>query len=155
MSLFTNRKRNFFWISFLFLSTPLYANPYDWKVNRVLDGDTVEVAVNFLPEELKPVLHLRILGVDTPEKGRLAKCHLEESLSLRAKLFTEQEISHAKKVQIEIKSWDKYGGRILGDVLIDGAPLSKKLIAGGYAKSYTGQGAKTDWCHKVKRWWWQ
>lgn len=130
----------------LSVSTPAYGNLYDWPVTRVIDGDTVEVAVDFLPVELKPFLHVRILGVDTPEKGPRAKCHLEESLSLRAKLFTTQEISHAKKVQILVKSWDKYGGRILGDVIIDGKPLSKELIKNGYAKPYNGHGAKFAWC---------
>lgn len=128
------------------------ANPYDFPINRVLDGDTVEIKVDFLPKELKPVLHVRVLGVDTPEKGRLAKCHLEESMSLRAKLFTEQTISHAQKVQIEIKAWDKYGGRVLGDVLVDNERLSRKLIDKGYAKEYHGQGKKFNWCRK---WFWQ
>lgn len=127
------------------------ANPYNWKVLRVLDGDTVEVEAKFLPPELKPVLHLRVLGVDTPEKGRLAKCHIEESMSLRAKLFTEQTISNAKVVQIEIKDWDKYGGRILGDVLVDGKRLSELLIEKQYAKPYTGKGDKFNWCGQ-KRW---
>ena len=42
---------------------------YDWKVTRVLDGDTVEVQVDFLPKELGDRLLVRIWGVDTPEKG--------------------------------------------------------------------------------------
>lgn len=137
----------------LSVSTPAYGNLYDWPVTRVIDGDTVEVAVDFLPVELKPFLHVRILGVDTPEKGPRAKCHLEESLSLRAKLFTTQEISHAKKVQILVKSWDKYGGRILGDVIIDGKPLSKELIKNGYAKPYYGKGKKFNWCGWAWRFW--
>lgn len=137
----------------LSVSTPAYGNLYDWSVTRVIDGDTVEVAVDFLPVELKPFLHVRILGVDTPEKGPRAKCHLEESLSLRAKLFTTQEISHAKKVQILVKSWDKYGGRILGDVIIDGKPLSKELIKNGYAKPYYGKGKKFNWCGWAWRFW--
>lgn len=137
----------------LSVSTPAYGNLYDWPVTRVIDGDTVEVAVDFLPVELKPFLHVRILGVDTPEKGPRAKCHLEESLSLRAKLFTTQEISHAKKVQILVKSWDKYGSRILGDVIIDGKPLSKELIKNGYAKPYYGKGKKFNWCGWAWRFW--
>jgi endonuclease YncB( thermonuclease family) len=40
----------------------------------------------------------------------------------------------------------KYGGRVLGDVIIDGEPLSKKLIASGYAIPYDG-GTKKSWCH--------
>ena len=125
---------------------------YSYEVIRVLDGDTVAIKADFLPKELKKVLFVRIFGVDTPEKGRLAKCHTEESLSLRAKLFTTQEITHAKDVKIWIKGWDKYGGRILGDVIVDGKSLAGKLIKNGYARPYNGHGRKTNWCRK---WFWQ
>ena len=52
--------------SLTFLSSAA-ANPYDYRVIRVLDGDTVEFDAPFLPKELKQVLKLRIEGVDTPE----------------------------------------------------------------------------------------
>jgi micrococcal nuclease len=120
-------------------------NLYDYKVLRTIDGDTVEFAANFLPEPLKPKLSLRILGIDTPEKGPRAQCSDENMKSLKAKLFTEQEINNAKDVKIFIKEWDKYGGRVLGDVILDGKPLSQKLIESGYAVAYDG-GKKGDWC---------
>lgn len=122
------------------------SKPRDYTITRIIDGDTVEFKAPFLIEELGQFLKLRILGVDTPEKGKNAKCDKEEQMSLRAKLFTEQQISNGKKIQIEIKKWDKYGGRVLGDVLIDGKSLSKMLIDNKYAVSYNGRGAKNDWC---------
>lgn len=122
------------------------AKPRDYPVTRVVDGDTVEFKAPFLIEELGTTLKLRVLGVDTPEKGKAAKCDKEEQMSLRAKLFTEQQISNGKKIQVEIKKWDKYGGRVLGDVLIDGKSLSKMLIDNKYAVAYNGKGAKNDWC---------
>jgi len=122
------------------------AKSRDYIITRVIDGDTVEFKAPFLIEELGQFLKLRILGVDTPEKGKNAKCDKEEQMSLRAKLFTEQQISNGKKVQIEIKKWDKYGGRVLGDVIIDGKSLSKMLIDNKYAVIYNGQGVKNDWC---------
>lgn len=127
-------------------TTSLFANPYDYKILRVIDGDTVEIEAPFLPIELKQVLKIRILGVDTPEKGKFARCKQENMMSLQAKLFTEQEISNAKKVQVEIKSWDKYGGRILGDLILDGELLSKRLITNGYAIEYHGEKKTKDWC---------
>ena len=122
------------------------ANPYDYPITRIIDGDTVEFKVDFLPKEFKPYLSLRILGVDTPEKIPRAQCMEENMKSLNAKLFTEQEISNATKKQIIINSWDKYGGRVLGDVILDGVLLSKKLIDKGYAVPYNG-GTKKSWCH--------
>jgi endonuclease YncB( thermonuclease family) len=118
----------------------------DYKVIRVVDGDTVEFEAPFLIPELGHSLKLRVLGVDTPEKGRAAKCNKEEQKSLQAKLFTEQQISNGKKVVVYIKSWDKYGGRVLGDVIIDGKPLSTMLLESKYAVPYNGKGAKNDWC---------
>jgi len=41
--------------------------------------------------------------------------------------------------------WDKFGGRVLGDVLIDGQSLTKMLIEKGYAREYYGD-AKESWC---------
>ena len=55
------------------IPTTTLANPYDWKVTRVLDGDTVEFEAKFLPPELGDKLKIRVLGVDTPEKAPRAK----------------------------------------------------------------------------------
>ena len=89
---------------------------------------------------------MRIHGVDTPEKGKRARCDYEDKLSQQAKLFVELELRNAKNVLVQLKTWDKYGGRVLGDIIIDGIPLSKKLIAQNYAVSYFGKGKKKDWC---------
>jgi endonuclease YncB( thermonuclease family) len=122
------------------------AKPREFTITRVIDGDTVEFKAPFLIEELGQFLKLRVLGVDTPEKGKNAKCDKEEQMSLRAKLFVEQQISNGKKILVDIKKWDKYGGRVLGDILIDGKTLSSMLIEQKYAVSYNGKGQKNDWC---------
>lgn len=121
------------------------ANPYDYRVIRVLDGDTVEFDAPFLPKELKQVLKLRIEGVDTPEKGRMAKCDRERDLAERATRFTQQRVASAKKHQIVIVGWDKYGGRVIGDLLIDGQSLKKMLLDSKNAMPYDG-GKKASWC---------
>jgi endonuclease YncB( thermonuclease family) len=38
--------------------------------------------------------------------------------------------------------WDKYGGRVLGDVILNGQSLRQMLIVNGYAREYYGE-AKT------------
>lgn len=119
------------------------------KVLRVIDGDTVEVEADYLPPQLGKKLLIRIVGVDTPEKGFRAKCSRENLLSLKAKLFTEEKIKNAKSIDIKIKSWDKYGGRVLGDVIIDGQLLSALLINSKFAIPYNGEKKTHDWCkHK-------
>lgn len=129
----------------LTVATTAVANPYPWKVTRAVDGDTVEVQVDWLPVELGDKLKIRIFGVDTPEKGARAKCPAEAMLGGRASEFTKKFIK-GKKVLVEIKEWDKFGGRVLGDVNVDGKSLRAELIKNGYAREYFGD-AKKSWCN--------
>lgn len=118
---------------------------YDWKVTRIIDGDTVEIEAPYLPKPLKPVLSIRVYGVDTPEKGWRGKCDAEKELGAAATKFTTNLIDEAKTIQVELMQWDKFGGRVLGDIIIDGASLTALLIANGYAREYHGE-AKKSWC---------
>ena len=42
--------------------------------------------------------------------------------------------------------WDKFGGRVLGDILINGQSLRAALIANSFAREYYGD-AKQSWCN--------
>jgi len=129
----------------LLLPTLAQAEVYDYPVTRVKDGDTVEFQAAFLPAPLKPVLALRVLGVDTPEKAPRAHCDVEAQRGLQATEFTKKAVASAKTVQIELADWDKFGGRVLGDVILDGQRLSKMLIDKQLARPYHGE-AKKSWC---------
>jgi endonuclease YncB( thermonuclease family) len=118
---------------------------YDVVLTRVIDGDTVAFQANWLPEPLKKELSIRVFGVDTPEKSFRAKCPSEAARGEAASAFTKQMINAATKRQIVMMDWDKYGGRVLGDVLLDGKSLRQQLIANGFAREYYGE-AKTSWC---------
>jgi endonuclease YncB( thermonuclease family) len=134
-------------LSFLLLfSVTSFANPYDFKITRVLDGDTVEFEAKFLPPPLKPVLRLRVLGVDTPEKGHRAQCPKENELGLKATELTKELVLKSTTRQIIIKEWDKFGGRVLGDLILDGVSLRDSLIKAGLAREYYGE-AKQSWCN--------
>lgn len=129
----------------LLISTVTHAEIYDYPITRVIDGDTVEFKAPFLPAPLKPVLSVRVFGVDTPEKGVRAKCPEEAVLGAAATKFTKQLVMNSKKKQVSLIKWDKYGGRVLGDVLLDGKSLSEELIKQGYARPYFGE-KKASWC---------
>lgn len=129
----------------LTFTTVAVANPYPWKVTRAVDGDTVEIQVTWLPTELGDKLKIRVYGVDTPEKGARAKCQAEADKGAAASEFTKKFIK-GKKVLVEIKEWDKFGGRVLGDVNVDGKSLRAELIKNGYAREYFGDAKKT-WCN--------
>jgi endonuclease YncB( thermonuclease family) len=51
-----------------------------------------------------------------------------------------------KKYRLPSPTWDKFGGRVLGDVLVDGKSLRVALIQNGYAREYYGL-AKESWCN--------
>jgi endonuclease YncB( thermonuclease family) len=118
---------------------------YNYKIIRVIDGDTVVIATPFLPAPLKPELSLRIFGVDTPEKSFRAECDSEREAANKAAEFTKQQLASAKKIKILLMDWDKYGGRVLGDVIYDGKSLRTELIKNDLAREYFGD-KKKSWC---------
>ena len=118
---------------------------YDAKFTRLIDGDTVAFRADFLPAPLKPELLLRVYGVDTPEKGWRGQCDKEKQLGDAASEFTKNAIKNTTKHQIVLYKWDKFGGRVLGDILLDGQSLRAALIANGFAREYYGD-AKQSWC---------
>ena len=72
--------------SVVFSCEEITGSEYDFKITRVIDGDTVAFQADFLP-----------------------------------------------------------GGRVIGDVILDGKSLSKQLLEKDFAKIYCG-GKKESWC---------
>jgi endonuclease YncB( thermonuclease family) len=119
---------------------------YDANITRVIDGDTVAFEAAWLPDPLKKELSIRVFGVDTPEKGHRAQCPQEDARGQAASKFTKDMIAASQKRQVVLMDWDKYGGRVLGDVILNGQSLRMMLISKGYAREYYGE-AKTSWCN--------
>ena len=119
---------------------------YDAKIVRVNDGDTVVIAAPFLPAPLKPELAVRIYGVDTPEKGHRAQCPSEAQRGEAASAFTKNAVASTQKHQVVLYGWDKFGGRVLGDMILNGVSLRAELIKNGFAREYFGE-AKQSWCN--------
>jgi endonuclease YncB( thermonuclease family) len=119
---------------------------YDAKFILVSDGDTIVISAPFLPAPLKPELAVRIYGVDTPEKGFRAQCPQEDQRAQAASAWTTQLIKSAPKHQVILYKWDKFGGRVIGDIIVNGQSVRRGLIANGFAREYYGE-AKTSWCN--------
>ena len=119
---------------------------YDAKIVRVNDGDTVVIAAPYLPAPLKPELAVRIYGVDTPEKGFRAQCPSEDQRGQAATAFTKNAVTTTQKHQVVLYGWDKFGGRVLGDIILNGVSLRAELIKNGFAREYFGE-AKQSWCN--------
>jgi endonuclease YncB( thermonuclease family) len=119
---------------------------YDAKIIRVSDGDTIVISAPYLPAPLKPELAVRVYGVDTPEKGHRAQCATEAAAAERASKWTQQLVTTGKKHQVILYKWDKFGGRVIGDIVVDGQSVRRGLIANGHAREYYGD-AKVSWCN--------
>lgn len=126
----------------ILLSWQVRAEKIPCKITRIIDGDTVaiEETLHGLP------LSIRILGIDTAEKGKKAKCQKEAKLGAMATEFTTKTIKHAKKITCEFVKHDKYGGRLLGNIYIDGLSLADSLIKAKLAREYHGE-KKQSWCN--------
>jgi endonuclease YncB( thermonuclease family) len=125
---------------------PKNSATYDAQIVRVTDGDTIVIAAPFLPAPLKPELAVRVFGVDTPEKGHRAQCPQEDARGQAASEFTKNAVKNTKRHQVILYSWDKFGGRVLGDMILDGISLRAELIRNGFAREYYGE-AKQSWCN--------
>ena len=119
---------------------------YDAQIIRISDGDTVVISAPFLPAPLKPELAVRIYGVDTPEKGFRGQCESEKQRGEAASQFTKQAVSTSTQRQVVLYGWDKFGGRVLGDIILNGQSLRTMLITNGFAREYYGD-AKQSWCN--------
>ena len=144
--------KNFIALALVMLATPAIAQKtpvgvtYDAKIVRAIDGDTIVITAPYLPAPLKPELGVRIFGVDTPEKSFRAKCESEKKRGEQASVFVKDVIAGTKKHQVVLYDWDKFGGRVLGDILLDGMSLRDLLIKNSFARAYFGD-AKQSWCN--------
>jgi len=95
---------------------------------------------------LVPLIAFAQKTPDTPEKGHRAQCPSEDARGKAATEFTKAAITKSTKRQVVLYGWDKFGGRVLGDIILDGQSLRTGLIQNGFAREYFGD-AKQSWCN--------
>lgn len=116
---------------------------YQAYVKRVIDGDTIEVAVD-LGFRMTMDTPVRLYGINAPEMN--SQVASERSKAMAAKEFLEDRIL-SRIVRIKSsKPKDKYG-RWLATIYIigrdlDGESINDHLVRVGLAKSWDGQGEK-------------
>jgi micrococcal nuclease len=102
------------------------------RVDHVVDGDTVEVAVGGHRERV------RLIGVDTPEV--FVERGPPECYGPEASAFTKHLLPSGTAVRLErdVVGRDDYG-RLLAYVYLvaDGRMINEELIDGGYARPLT------------------
>lgn len=119
-----------------------FLNMREFRGNVCYDGDTCYVLAPALPEPLQK-MSVRILGIDTPEMR--AECAEEKKLALKGRELANKMFRSAEKIEFDNLKWDKYGGRVLADVYLDGKSYKDEIINAGLARPYDG-GTKESWC---------
>ena len=119
------------------------------KINRVVDGDTIDVTID-LGFDLYKKERVRVAGVDTPEKRTRDK--EEKALGLDATYWLKEKLEGAVAgdddlvIRTELVGGVGKYGRLLGWLYVgDGnVSLNEKMIEEGYAWSYDGGTKKKD-----------
>ena len=113
------------------------------EINRVLDGDTIDVTID-LGFDLYKKERVRVAGVDTPEKR--TKNLEEKALGIDATNWLKEKLEGAingddeLSVRTELVGGVGKYGRLLGWLYIGDEPLSlnEQMINEGYALPYDG-----------------
>ena len=113
------------------------------KINRVVDGDTIDVTID-LGFDLYKKERVRVAGVDTPEKR--TKNLEEKALGLDATAWLKAKLEETIKgdeeltVRTELKGGVGKYGRLLGWLYVGDSDLSlnEQMITEGYAHAYDG-----------------
>ncbi|MDP2696861.1 thermonuclease family protein [Thalassospira sp.] len=127
---------------------PAFANCYDWPLRDqngeyAYDGDTIYIRLPGLPDEIAK-MSVRVRGVDTPEiRGQ---CPMEKDLANKARDFARHTLKTASKIEFCDPEWDRYGGRVVASVRIDGRAYEHDLIDRGLGRPYDGKTKRLPWC---------
>ena len=119
------------------------------EINRVVDGDTIDVTID-LGFDLYKKERVRVAGVDTPEKRTR---NLEEkALGLDATQWLKEKLEGAidgddeLTIRTELKGGVGKYGRLLGWLYVgdEQVSLNEQMITEGYAWDYDGGTKKKD-----------
>ena len=119
------------------------------EINRVVDGDTIDVTID-LGFDLYKKERVRIAGVDTPEKR--TRDLEEKALGIDATNYLKKKLEDTiagddeLTIRTELKGGMGKYGRLLGWLYIgeDVVSINEQMIDEGYAWSYDGGTKKKD-----------
>ena len=118
-------------------------------MNRVLDGDTIDVTID-LGFDLFKKERVRVAGVDTPEKR--TRDLEEKALGIDATYWLKQKLEDVLAgddeliVRTELHGGGGKYGRLLGWLYVgdEQVSLNEQMIEQGYAWPYDGGTKQTD-----------
>ena len=117
------------------------AGPVSALVERVVDGDTVDVRARiWLGQSV--MVRVRIDGVDAPEAR--SACVEERLLAASAREFLARRLIN-KEVMRHRVVYDKFGGRVRANVSDSQGDIAQALLTAGLARPYHGE-HRPAWC---------
>ena len=114
---------------------------YKCKINKVLDGDTVDIDLDLGFNIVLANQRVRMAGVDTPESRTSNKEEKPRGLLSKKKLAEKMPVGSWQIIETQRSdnNDDKFG-RILGVfILEDGTKVNDWLIKNNYAVAYKGE----------------
>ena len=111
---------------------------YGCKVERVVDGDTIDVGLD-LGFDIFHKCRVRLYGIDTPESR--TRDLDEKARGKMAGSFLKESIDAGNKIVIQTKLKDSRGkyGRVLGNVVVDDVNINEQMVDKHLAVKYFGQ----------------
>jgi endonuclease YncB( thermonuclease family) len=106
---------------------------YNAKLDRVVDGDTVDALVDLGFDTWKKV-RIRMVGMNAPESR--TRDLEEKARGIAAKIRLEELLGEGRFI-LESQGVGKYG-RCLGILFVDDININKTLIQEGHATEYYG-----------------
>lgn len=108
---------------------------YNTKIERVVDGDTVDVFID-LGFEVWHHQRLRLLGIDAAEHNTPFGAVTKEYM---------KKILEGQSVKIQVTKPDKYGRYLASVFLKSDVSINDQMIKCGLAKPYTGDSKSGLW----------
>ena len=128
------------------------------EINRVVDGDTIDVTID-LGFDLYKKERVRVAGVDTPEKR--TRDLEEKALGIDATNWLKQKLEdtidgeYELTIRTELKGGVGKYGRLLGWLYVgdEEVSLNEDMIEEGYAWAYDGGTKQKDFeeLRKIRR----
>ena len=114
---------------------------YRCKINKVVDGDTVEIDLDLGFNIILSNQKVRMAGIDTPESRTANEEEKKRGMISKKKLAEKLPVGSWQRIQtMKADSNDDKFGRILGVFIMeDGLSLNQWLIDNNYAVLYQGE----------------
>lgn len=97
------------------------ANEQEYKVTRIIDGDTFEIEGG---------QRVRLIGIDTPELSGAVECFAREAYDKAVELLEGKNV----RLEKDVSETDRYG-RLLRYVYLGDTFINRQLVLEGYANA--------------------